>query len=300
MTTLRLSLRLHRLEVGIFAIALLALAMFGFGMAVVADGANLTRCLPDPTALDCANGLARAEALSNIRPFYSWALAGVSVLAATVIGLGLVGQEIELGTATLAWTMFPSRRRWLAPRIGLSIAILIALVGTAALAADVFERARHIPPVVGDSLIDYQLRGWPVVGRALLAFAVALLIGARVGRTLAALLLALPALVLIVFVLEFTLASWQRTEIEPITDPGALYLQEGYRDLDGRILQSTEAFSILPGDDPRFRDRFTPVSLGWPGSRSAEFVARETIAYLLAAGVLVAVSFIVVDHRRPS
>lgn len=300
MTVFRLSLRLHRLELTIFAIALLALALFGFGMALLADGGGLARCLPDPTALGCAEGLARAETFSNLRPFYSTALAAVSVLAAMVIGIGVVGQEIEQGTAALAWTLFPSRRRWLWPRILLAVGILIVLVGAAAFAADFFERARHVPPLTGDSVIDYQVRGLPVVGRGLLAFAVALFVGARVGRILPALLLALTVFVPILVVIGFALSSWQMSELEPITDPGAFYVQEGYRDADGNILGSSEAFSILPGDDPEFASRFTAVSMGWPGSRSAEFVARETIVYLLVAGVLGAATVVVVDRRRPS
>lgn len=296
----RLMLRLHRLELSIIGSALVLIAATGFAMAAIADGAGLARCLSDPTALGCADGLSTAAWLSNARPFFSGALTIVSVIGGTVMGIGLIAQEIEYGTAALAWTLFPSRRKWLASRVAFALGFLVVFVGVGALAADVFERARHIPPIVGDSLLDYQVRGLPVVARSVLAFAVALLIGAIAGRTLPGLLVALPALAAIVLVIEFGLSAWQMGELQPISDPGAQYVQEGYRDRDGRILLSSEAFSILPGDDPDFRERFTPISLGWPGSLSGEFVAQESLAYLLAAGALLALTVKVVDRRRPS
>jgi hypothetical protein len=297
---LRHVLRLHRAELALIGSALLVIGIIGLGMAALADGAGLTRCLGDPTAVGCAEGLERSAFLSNARPFFSTALTVISVIAGFVLGVGLVGQEIEYGTAALAWTLFPSRRMWLGKRIALALAFLAVLVGFGAVAADVFERARHIPPILGDSVLDYQVRGLPVVARSFLAFATALLVGSAIGRTLPTLLVALPAFVAILLLIELGLGAWQMGELQPISGPGDQYVQEGYRDRDGRILTSAEAFSILPGDDPAFRERFTAVSLGWPGARSSDFILRETVAYGAVTGFLIALTVSVVDRRRPS
>src|SRR5829696_2806949 len=115
--TTRLTLRLHRVELSIIGSALVLIAATGFAMGAIADGAGLARCVSDTTALGCVDGLSRAAWLSNARPFFSTALTIVSVIAGTVMGIGLIAQEIEYGTAALAWTLFPSRRKWLASRV---------------------------------------------------------------------------------------------------------------------------------------------------------------------------------------
>jgi hypothetical protein len=300
MTTIRLVLRLHRFEIALFAIVLLALAGVGFAMSVLFDGPSLVPCLTDPTAAGCPDGLARSETLSNFRGIFQLALSGASILFGLILGLGIVAQEVEQGTATLAWTIHPSRIRWLAPRIAFTVLVIVVLVGLPAFAADLFERARQVPAIVGDSVQDYQVRGLPVVARALLAFAIALAVGAWLGRMLPALLLSLALFVVLAGAAEVGLGSWLIGEAQPISDPGALYLREGYRADDGRILESGEAFAILSPEDPAFPAHFESVSLGIPGTRTREAVTRAAVTYLLLSGGLIGATFLVVNRRRPS
>jgi hypothetical protein len=300
MTTVRLTLRVHLLELTIFAVGLLALCVIGVGMSVVFNSSALVPCLVDPTPAGCADGLARAATLSNVRIFFQVALSVVSILAGLVLGVGVVAKEIEYGTATLAWTIYPSRIRWLLPRVAFAVGVIVVLVAPAAFAADAFERARQVPPINGDSMQDYQVRGLPVVARATLAFGLALLVGARIGRMLPAFLLALALFAATAGVIEFGLGSWLEGEAEPITDPGALYMREAYRATDGRILESSEAFSIVPPEDPRFKELFEPVSVGIPGTRTREAVTRTTIAYVLPSMILIGGTVLVVNRRRPS
>lgn len=300
MTTIGLGLRLHRFEITLFAIALLALAGVGFAMSLLFDGPALVPCLTDPTAAGCPDGLARAETLSNFRGLFQLALSGVSILFGLILGLGIVAQEVEQGTATLAWTIHPSRIRWLAPRAAFAVVVIVALVGLPAFAADLFERARQVPAIVGDSMQDYQVRGLPVVTRALLAFAIALFVGAWLGRMLPALLLSLAVFAVVAGAAEVGLGSWLNREVQRISDPGAQYMREGYRASDGRILESAEAFALLSPEDPSFREQFASVSLGIPGARAGEAVARAAITYLLLSGGLIGATFLVVNRRRPS
>lgn len=60
-----------------------------------------------------------------------------------------VPKRSSRGTATLAWTVYPSRLRWLLPRVAFTVGAIVVLVAPAAFAADLFERARQVPAFPG-------------------------------------------------------------------------------------------------------------------------------------------------------
>lgn len=115
---------------------------------------------------------------------------GFPLIAGLLVGVPLVGREIEWGTAPLAWTLARCRRRWLLGRaepVGLVLGLVLAMP---AVAAFVLEGAAEPAVAPGASLQDFGLRGVPVVARGLLAYGIAVLVGTIMGRQLPALIVA--------------------------------------------------------------------------------------------------------------
>lgn len=117
-------------------------------------------------------------------------MAGFPLIAGLLVGVPLVGREIEWGTAPLAWTLARSRRRWLLARavpVGLILGLVLAMP---AIAAFVLEGAAEPAVDPGASFQDFGLRGAPIVARGLLAYGIAVLAGTIMGRQLPALIVA--------------------------------------------------------------------------------------------------------------
>ena len=117
------------------------------------------------------------------------ALAFVAPVVGLLLGVPVVARELELRTTSLAWSLEGRRSRWLLSRT--LPMLLIVLVGCAFVAVagsglfDAFRWANEWPYVheVGSS-------GVGLVARAMMAFGIALLVGALAGRTMPALVVA--------------------------------------------------------------------------------------------------------------
>jgi hypothetical protein len=169
-----------------------------------------------------------------------------------------------------------------------------------AFAVDWVDRAREIPPVPGGSLRDHDLRGLPVVGRAVLCFAIGLLVGARFGKVLPSLLIGLVVAGVSVGGLMAAHDAWLRSEAVPVGEQGALYLGQAWRDRSGQIVDEAEAESRAAYGTPRFEAEYTFVALGIPASRAGEVISRETALDLLVAAVVLGFAAAIVRRRRPT
>lgn len=299
MTITRLILKLFRFELLVFSIVFGLLTVAIVALVLSLRSLGLDVCRPAEALAACAPDVAAADRLLSWMPALQYVLVGGSILAGLLMGVPVVAREIEQGSATLAWTIGGSRRKWLIPRIFVVGIVVLVLVGVPSLAADLLETSRHVPPVPGDSLLDHQYRGLVVAGRAIAAFGIGTVVGAALGRSLPAVLigvlLAIPAL----GGAELAFDAWRKSEAVPIDTTGSLYVSQTYRDRDGRLLQPGEAERILSPEDPAFGRRFTFVALGVPASRGGEIVTREFAAYLAAALIAVAGTIMIVDRRRP-
>jgi hypothetical protein len=196
MTTLRLVLRQHRFV--IVSVVLLAVAVAAAAILVarsLADVASPAHCIldrfQDPVPADCLTMETLLERNEAWAGKVMAAMAVLPLIAGVLIGVPLVGAEIEQRTATIAWSLGPSRRRWLVVRLailGVGLAVLLALP---AFAANVLETQRppNYDPATA-TLVDYGLRGPVVVARGLAVFAIAVLCGLALGRQLPALIVA--------------------------------------------------------------------------------------------------------------
>ncbi|TAJ99681.1 MAG: hypothetical protein EPO36_11535 [Chloroflexota bacterium] len=199
MTRALLAFRIHRFEglaLGLLAAAALAFAG-GLIIRLASMGIPLSCFLEvhsgDGMDSGCAARSDWAEywsLASDIGMFAVLALALLPFFVGLVLGVAVVAKEIERGTVALAWSVGPSRRRWL---LGVVVPALAAAVGVslaAGLLADRLELARDpaIDPAM--SLHHLGLRGVVLPAYALASFGIALAVGARLGRVLPALLVA--------------------------------------------------------------------------------------------------------------
>jgi len=116
------------------------------------------------------------------------ALGGVAPLAGLLAGAALVAREIEDGTASVAWSLSPSRMRWLAGRVAPVAVLLLVLSVVASVAATELAGARY--PGLDPSLSFYNgsSNGLTPVAAGMAVFAAAVFAGSLLGRVLPALI----------------------------------------------------------------------------------------------------------------
>jgi len=238
------------------------------------------------------------------------ASAMITVLPAVsgvLFGIALVGKELDQGTTTFAWSIAPSRRRWLLQRvvpIGIAILVLGLLVGAI---ADVVAFMQEPATDPNGSLAKLGVRG-PVIGAETIAyFGLALLVGSVVGRILPALLLAIvlvvPAFVGVTLLTDAFLSH--ETVLTYGVDGGVpgRVVDSLIESPDGEVLTWQQAYDRYgeaamesvdgPGGTFRTVLRINPPEL-YPIA-----VARMFILYSALGLVAIVLSVAVVDRRRP-
>lgn len=124
-----------------------------------------------------------------------------------LLGVGITAGEIEHRTAPISWSLSVRRIRWLMVR-SLPVALaLVVVLSVAAGFAELAERGRLVTDQPG--FYDHQLRTMIVPARGLLAFAIGLAVGAAIGRTLPALLVALGFGTAITVGIGLLVDTWQ-------------------------------------------------------------------------------------------
>lgn len=183
--------RMHRLEIlGMLVVA----AAVAFPLVRAMGNGEITYapadCMADrwttPSSSVC--GVAAAVWFQ----LFQWRLVlfqAVLVIAGAVLGSVVVSREIERGTAQLGWSLRGSRARWLADRVLAMTVLMALLLGVLLAAVALFSLATWVGLDAFEAWWGYAIRGPILLIRGLAAFAVAVLIGAVVGRQVSALLL---------------------------------------------------------------------------------------------------------------
>jgi ABC-type transport system involved in multi-copper enzyme maturation permease subunit len=280
--------KLHRFEVVAVAAASVLLALGAIVVAgMLSDASVPFRCfllVPEEEAIpaECATTERFGELNNGYAAYTMAAMAVLPFVGGVLLGVPLVGQEVERRTAQLAWSMSGSRRRWLLVRLVAAGVLLAALLSLPAFATGLLEAARvpDIDPSV--SFEDYGLRGPVVVARGVLALAVGVLAGAVVGRVLPALIVASVACIVVFNLLMIAMPFGQ--PVEKIPSP--------ISNQRGNLYLFTEGSQSVLTNDPE------PVN-GVLGTHLREVEAREIAVVVLGFVLLAAVSLAVVDRRRP-
>jgi len=328
MTTVRLVTRQHRWVVGF--VVILAFVIAALAVEAWAALAGLTApasCIENLDAVSCADSrdfLAwNAELAERLMP----AMAVLPLLAGIVVGVPLVASELETRTATIAWSLGASRRRWLLARLtalGMGLAIVLVV---AAIAAELLVGVRH--PLRGlnpgeFTFDDYGLHGPLVVLRGLAAFGIGVLAGLVVGRVLPALLIGGIAVVLLWGGLDALRSmGWPEPEVL-VEEPGKYYMQfafgseatgdgTGWLDAAGQRVTWEQIVARSPIDyrpddedfdanafDAWVYESFRPITLAIPGEKLAFVEWREAAALAAFTFVLLGTSVLIIERRRPT
>jgi hypothetical protein len=302
MTTLiRLTIKQRRAEY----VATLGLLVSGtiayVALAGMIASLDLPSCLTAESAssVRCQTASAQWVGLRSAAMMIGYGSTALSAIAGALVGVTLVAVEIEQRTAFLPWTMGTSRRRWLLER-ALILAVCCAIPCVVlALASDLAQQLMFPSVPVGESLTDYEFRGWLLPGRMTLGLCAGILAGAISGRSLTGLMFAVVLTVGIATGAALTAQALSLSTVEEINADGGIVTQAKYEDSSGRLLSPEEANSVIPFDDPRFGTTFRLVDFGVPGRRSRVVVGSEVGVLAAASLALVAASVWAVDARRP-
>lgn len=235
-------------------------------------------------------------AFMAVLPFIVGLLAGVSI----------VGRELEARTAQSAWALTPSRHRWLARQVGPILLVMTVAVALAAGAASVLETTRE--PWYHSTFGDLMLHGWPVIGRALAAFSVGLLVGATVGRSLPALIVAAVVCVGLVMLGGALHEAWYQANSEVVGDTTSVgdnsYFASVWLGPDGHVDREGLAYLQVPSgiEDSNqwlLDHGWKMVQFGVPASKAGQLAALDALGFAGVALVVGLATVPVVDRRRP-
>lgn len=314
MTTLRLFLRGNRYEM--VGVAVLAIVVLGVAGGLV--GRLATAGIPDacwaggPGTTGCA--VSRLDIESYLNDAGSWgyyALAGIAVLpilGGLLVGIVLVGKELDRGTATFAWSLTRSRRRWLLAR-AVPIAVLItaaSLLG--GLFADWLEVLRSPGNDVSLSGDHLTTRGIVVGAQAFAFLGIAMFVGSVLGRILPALLLSAGLVVIAYAGVAIAADMMVRTETVMVVDPQAVVpgqLKELlYQTPEGEIVSWSVLYDRLgsaweTSEDGGQSLGIRQVVVVIPEQLYPITVARMSIFFTVIGLAGLVLSAAVVDRRRP-
>jgi hypothetical protein len=314
LTPARITLRLHRFEVVAFALltalGVIATVVVAARLDAVGFGGHCIEAMrvgAVPPA-DCEfkmnefYGIVSAEAgmvssLSLIVPF----------VGALLLGVAVVGREIERGTTRLAWALTPSRQRWFLHRFVPVLLLVAGLTFVLGIAADRLLASTEPGLDPANAFAQFGFRGVILAARVVFVLALAVFVGTVMGR-------ALPALIVggIIAAVGITGGSEihgriLRSEAVIIEDAqaqvGDLYVDQQFRLPDGRLIgwEEVERYDPPP-TDPNFTGQWPTlptVNLGVPGSRYREVELREVGALAGGSLVLLLATAMVIRRRRP-
>lgn len=314
-----LTFRIHRFEA--VALAILAAAVLGAagGLWLRLLAFNLpASCFFSGDQFDPGCAARQAEVndymalAGDIGMYVVLAIVILPFALGLILGVAIVSKEIERGTAALAWSISPSRRRWLAGVVGPAFVAVVVVSIAAGILADRLELARDPTVDPSRSLHSLGLRGAVLPAYAIAAFGIAIAVGARLGRVLPALLLAGALSVASVIGTTLAVDTMLRGEFIPIEEPAMLEAQAfaAGRVFDSQIL--TPDGELIPWGEAyeRFGDEINPDSfvfdpayrpfyLMTPGQLYP--IAEWRLAVILGAiGLMgIVLAFAIVERRRP-
>lgn len=302
MSWLRLALRLQKFE--LIALALLVTAWSVVALFIAWRFSGFVAEFPDclglttTTADYCEDASVIFGAWDQTAEALLWLVIAIPLFIGTILGVPVVAREVEQQTAQLAWSFSLSRTRWLAGRTAPILLLGLVLLTVLASAGEILAVAR----LAGDDpgFQRYDQRGVLVVVRGVVAMAVAVLVGAWMGRLLPAILAAATLTAFIVFGTVVALDVWRRAEAEVIP------LNDAASEATLRNGMIIEPVAILP-DGSMTSDRSAQLPEGAsfnavriiPSGEYWVWVGRETAALALIGVALTAASVAVVRRRRP-
>lgn len=314
----RMAVRIQRFEVWSCVLLVAVVVITALVVRARLDGVGApVECLTPWIFENVVYDAARCDPLNEAFFRIKWDEAGlvmsamnaVPLVVGLLLGVGLVGREIEGGTAPTVWALAGSRRRWLLGRLVPILVILVALLAFAAIATELLAAAR-VPWQFGrPSFDDAGLHGPGVVARGLAAFALALAVGAWSGRMLPTILLSALLALFLGIGGYYLLDTWVDANAHEIAVPswfngeydGGKFTGQFYRLPDGTEFSSFDIGAQVPaGVDPdAWVESLKVVAVGVHAPDYPGWVATEVAVFGVFGLLWLAASFAIVDRRRP-
>jgi hypothetical protein len=323
LTSARLTLKVHRFEVAAMTVAAVVVAALALWVKARLDATGATQACLEQWLVQAGEP---AEACRG--PVQQWGNivngdAGKSMGAmlvapfavGLVLGVPIVGREIEQRTASTAWALAGSRRRWLGGRVWPFVLLVIFLGVIMAYGSSVLADARTAHGLWGSTFGDALFFGAPVIAHVLLGLGIGVVVGATVGRTLPALIVgAALALIVVAMLLAFQAGAGRPSLESPAPDFG---VETGlaradvldpdwdvyFTTADGQVLTLAEALATVPpGTDDVggwLTSRYTVLTAQISEAVTLRFQVTEAVGVLVASGFLLLAAFPIVKRRRP-
>ena len=334
------TLRQHRVEVGIGAGLAILAGLLGVSImlriaALDVDPACVASNLASSDGSDVA-----PDCFALVREAYQILgetfLKGEGTLALSIMGvlpflvglLGgvpIVGRELEARTASTAWSLHPSRRRWLVRQ---SVPIAVVVGGALALASLI-----AIPVVADHASFGFPAstfigeHGLPALVRGFAAFGIGLLTGALLGRTLPALLFGIAISVALLWATGTVRDAWlHNLEPQVISDvvpgtgesvnrPGAIATGNAIQVPDGRVLSMAQARELAtaagvpaaapddiqdaPAAEWYAAQGYVALRLGVSDAQALDWAMFDSLIFGLVGLAAIGWTVLSVDRRRP-
>lgn len=311
---LRLTWRMQRWELAVLigGPVALSIVLLGLAAAIGAVLPALQACWTD----DPRNLTADCRALTqwgNLLPGLAATLVQATALVpfgvGILLGAPLVAREIEHRTAPIAWSLAPSRTRWLigraTPLFGL-VALALLLLGQASEAALRSVEAGEL------GFRQFGTFGPLVTARGLGVLALGIAVGLVAGRVLPAILVSVLLTVVLMAAIAYGTSELMRAEAEwrPMgdqTEAVHMVFDSGFRsDASGEVITWEEAYDRFPekldamGAPDVAPEGWTSMWRVLPPEAYDRYVAREAGVFGAVMVGAVAVALGVVRVRRPT
>ena len=304
LTATRLTYRINRFEIRAILAATILSAVVTAAILSWMTSSGYASCITytDTPSVACLNLMgigswaAKIESMSmNLVPVFPF-------LAGLLLGGPIIARELDRGTARLAWSLGPSRMRWLAQRVLPIVAIAVVACFAVGVIGDRIVALFAPDADLANSFVQFHQRGVLIATNGFLIVSVAIAVGAVVGRTVPTLLLALlmggVCLVAIAGVDHKLLIN----EAVPLTENSGndLQIDSRFQLPDGRLVTWDELMVIDPAamESPE-GIQYPYVPLGIPGSRYREIETREGLIEIAFGLAFLGLGAFVVSRRRP-
>lgn len=334
------TLKQYRVELGVALLAALGAAAIGLVIHLRLDALGVTQeCLDQVRASrdganlqpDCARLAGSGAAILGEMYLNPGGIAQASVMGllpfvvGLLAGLPIVARELEDRTAQTAWSLNPSRSRWLLKQlVPVGLTAGVAMIAAAAIASIVADDWLRWYGPEASRLVGTH--GPLLVARAFGAFGIGLATGAWLGRTFPAFLASVALLfLLLVGALQVRDAYLAQLPLQPLWQPSAATGQwesiggvpqaVAWGGPSGEVLTVAEARQMatsagVPPAGPNQsydtaaeswlnRHGYVEISLGTTDAAAAGWALYDGILFAVVGGGCMATAFAIVSRRRP-
>ncbi|MGI8928652.1 MAG: hypothetical protein ACR2H0_04205 [Candidatus Limnocylindrales bacterium] len=311
MSTMLAALRPLRTELlGIAGLSALLLLAAGFVAARLLALDLPAACL-DPESIDPACLGRRIDAMEYQAFASSWTggIAYIATLfpavAGVILGIAAVAKELDQRTAVLAWSVGPSRRKWLLQRVVplLGVIALLGLGSTELFAAMMRLNNGGVDIAAIPDFEHIAVSGFGPLAGGVSAFGITIVVGAMLGRLLPGLMAAAAFVVFAALLIQQgndrLIAGESLVADVAQAGPGR-QVESVLRTPDGQILSWGDAYPqyVDPNNGQLIGGavemvRYAPIEI------LPEVAARYVLLHLLVGLTALTLAFAVVERRSP-